>query len=162
VIDDDAAPASGFEPDDDLEPIHRSNRGFWIVAVALGLTCVMLVLAIFANRPLKDSIAHTEFDLKGALAKADSIHAETGTFAGADAAGLTAADDTRTYLPGDQPSTGPGSVSVQASAAVWAAAVQARPQACFYIRQEAGVDTTYGVGTVCTGQAALAASDTQW
>jgi hypothetical protein len=148
--------------DDDLEPIHRSNRGFWIVAVALGLTCVMLVLAIFANRPLKDSIAHTEFDLRGALAKADSIRAQSGTSTGADAAGLSAIDDSRTYVPGDQSSSGPGSVSVEASADVWAAAVQVRPQACFYIKQGTGGDTTYGVGTVCTGRAALAASDGSW
>jgi hypothetical protein len=160
VIDDDAAP--GFEPDDDLGSERPSNRGFWIVAVALGLTCVMLVLAIFANRPLKDSIAHTESDLDGALAKADSIHAETGTYTGADAAGLAAIDDARTYVPGDQGSTGPGSVSVEASATVWAAAVQVRPQACFFIKQEAGGATTYGVGTVCTGRAALAASDDRW
>jgi hypothetical protein len=161
VIDDDAA-ASGFEPDDDLEPERRSNRGFWIVAVALGLTCVMLVLAIFANRPLKDEISHTESDLNGALAKADAIHAETGTYTGADAAGLAAIDDARTYVPGDQASSGPGSVSVAASAAVWAAAVQVRPQACFYIKREDSEDTAYGVGTVCTGRAALAAADSRW
>jgi hypothetical protein len=148
--------------DDDLAPIHRSNRGFWVVAVALGLTCVMLVLAIFANRPLKDSIAHTEFDLRGALAKADSIRAQSGTFTGADAVGLASIDDSRTYVSGDQSSSGPGSVSVVASADVWAAAVQVRPQACFYIKQGSGGDTTYGVGTVCTGRAALAASEGSW
>ena len=162
MIDDDATSASGFEPGDDLEPVHRSNRGFWVVSVALGLTCVLLVVAIFANRPLKDSIAHTEFDLHGALSRADSIRAETGTYTGADAAGMAAVDEARTYVPGDEASNGPGSVSVESSASVWAAAVQARPQACFYIKQVVGEDTTYGVGTVCTGRAALTATDDRW
>jgi hypothetical protein len=46
---------------------------------------------------------------------------------------------------------------------VWAAAVQARPQACFFIKQVIGEDTAYGVATgECTGRAALSASSDQW
>ena len=74
-----------------------------------------------------------------------------------------AIDDERDYVGPDEASSGPGSVSVYASANVWAAAVQARPQACFFIKQVIGEDTAYGVATGgCTGRAALSASGDQW
>ena len=53
-------------------------------------------------------------------------------------------------------------VSVSASESTWAAAVQARPGACFYLRLDEGADPRYGSGTECTGEAALSASDTRW
>jgi hypothetical protein len=54
-------------------------------------------------------------------------------------------------------------VSVYASSDVWAAAVQARPDACFFIKQVIGEDTAYAVATGdCTGRAALAAQEDQW
>ncbi len=151
---------------DDLggdEPLPRSNRGFWVIATSLALVCIVMVVAIFANRPLKDTIAHTEFDLNGALARAQRIQSSSGTFSGADAASLAAGDDSRTYVGPDATSVGPGTVSVYTSSDVWAAAVQARPGACFFIRQAIGEGTAYAVAAgTCTGRAALAARDDQW
>jgi hypothetical protein len=122
-----------------------------------------MVIAIFANRPLKDAIAHTESDLNGALDRAQRVQATSGTFTGADAASLASGDDERDYVGPDEPSSGPGSVSVYASSNVWAAAVQARPQACFFIKQVIGEDTSYAVAAgECTGRAALAAADDRW
>jgi hypothetical protein len=161
VIDDDALTGADDLDGEDRHP--RSNRGFWIVATALGLVCVLMVIAIFANRPLKDAIGHTESDLNGALDRAQRVQGSSGTFTGADAATLARGDDERTYVGPDEPSAGPGSVSVYASAEVWAAAVQARPGACFFIKQAIGADTAYGVADGdCTGRAALAASDDRW
>lgn len=165
MIDDDAL-TGAEDPDGGLdgdEPLPRSNRTFWMIATALALACILMVVAIFANRPLKESIAHTEFDLNGALAHAQRIQAASGTFAGADAASLGAGDDERQYVGPDEASGGPGTVSVYASTGVWAAAVSARPDACFFIKQVVGEDTTYGVATgACTGRAALAATDDRW
>ena len=61
MIDDDDLERADTDRWSDDEPIvsRRSNRGFWVVATALGLSCVMLVIAIFANKPLKDSISHS-------------------------------------------------------------------------------------------------------
>jgi hypothetical protein len=161
VIDDDALTGAGDLDGED--PLPRSNRGFWIVATALALVCVLMVIAIFANRPLKDSIAHTESDLNAALDRAQRVLGTSGTFAGADAASLARGDDSRDYVGPDEPSSGPGSVSVYASADVWAAAVQARPDACFFIKQVAGEDTRYAVADgECTGRAALGAADDRW
>ena len=160
MIDDDTRTGvDGLEGDG----VARTNRGFWVVATAIGMLCVVMVVAIVVNRPLKDTIAHTESDLNGALAGARRIRASSGTFAGADAASLAALDDARAYVGPDEASRGPGTVSVYASAGVWAAAVQARPDACFFIRQAVGEDTRYAVATgACTGRAALAASDDRW
>ena len=44
----------------------------------------------------------------------------------------------------------------------WAAAVQVRPAACFYLRLTADGEAFYGAGTVCTGTEALAASEPRW
>ena len=161
MIDDDELTGAG-----DLEgeePLPRSNRGFWIIATSLALVGILMVIAIVANRPLKDTIGHTESDLNAALLGAERVQSASGTFTDADAASLAAVDDERDYVGPDEASSGPGSVSVYASANVWAAAVQARPQACFFIKQVTGEDTAYGVATgECTGRAALAASSDQW
>lgn len=161
MIDDDELTGTGDL--DGEEPLPRSNRKFWVIATALALVCILMVVAILANRPLKDAIAHTESDLNAALARAQRIHATSGTFAGADAASLGAGDAERRYVGPDEASGGPGTVSVYASAGVWAAAVQARPDACFFIKQIAGEDTAYLVATgECTGRTALAAADDRW
>jgi hypothetical protein len=161
VIDDDALTGAGDLDGED--PLPRSNRGFWIVATSLALVSILMVIAIFANRPLKDTIAHTESDLDGALLLAQRVQSSSGTFTDADAASLARIDGGRDYVGPDEASSGPGSVSVYASADVWAATVQARPQACFFIKQVIGEDTAYGVAAgECTGRAALAASADQW
>jgi hypothetical protein len=159
VIDDDV-PAGALHAED-MPP--RSNRGFWIIATSTALVGILMVIAIFANRPLKDAIGHTESDLNGALDLARQEQSSSGTYAGADAASLARRDGDRDYVGPDDPSGGPGIVSVYASADVWAAAVQARPQACFFIKQVIGEDTAYAVADgECTGRAALAARDDRW
>src|SRR5437870_12667073 len=124
----------------ELEPSiaapRRGNRGFWLVAVALLLGCVLLVVEIFANRPLVGSIGHAESDLRAAQALALRVHAETSSFATADASALAAVDATRTYTSADEPSLGLGRISVFASDSEWAAAVQVRPDACMYIFEQ--------------------------
>ena len=147
---------------DDRSAPRPNRRGFWVMLTALLLACVLLIGAIFANRPLKEAIAHSEWSLRRALADAERVRAGGGTFEQADAESLSLADDRLEFIGPDQVSTGPGSVSVYADATVWAAAVAARPDACFLIKQVAGQGTTYGSSTVCTGRAALKASDSQW
>ena len=41
-------------------------------------------------------------------------------------------------------------------------AVQAKPGACFYLHRTGAGEVFYGVGTVCTGQEALQATDPRW
>ena len=144
------------------EPMPRSDRGFWIVAGTLLVSGVFLIVEIFANRPLATSIGHAQSTLKRARAAAEIVHSRTGSFQEADAGGLAKDITELTFRAGDESSAGLDDVSVSASDTVWAAAVQVRPGACFYIRLGAGEDPRYGAGTECTGEVALLADDSRW
>jgi hypothetical protein len=144
------------------EPLPRSNRGFWVVAGTLLLGSVFLLVQIFANRPLANSIGHAQDTLRRAQAAAEVVHGRTGSFEDADAIALEEDVTDLSFRPVDEASVGLNDVSVAASDTVWAAAVQARPGACFYIRLGVGADPRYGAGTECTGEAALSAADPRW
>ena len=142
--------------------MRDAGRGFWIVAGGLAVGCVLLVVQILANRPIAETIAHAQHTLRTAQAAAEDSRSKTGSFLGADAGGLEVTRPSLTFHEAGSPSVGLDDVSIAASDRVWAAAVRARPGACFYLRLEVGADALYGVGQECTGRAALAASDTRW
>ncbi|MGH2680639.1 MAG: hypothetical protein ACRDG8_09205 [Actinomycetota bacterium] len=144
------------------EPIPRSNRGFWVVAGTMLVGGLFLVVQIFANRPLANSIGHAQDSLRRAQAAAEVVRSRTGSFEDADPASLAEDVPDLSFRPADQASFGLDVVSVSSSDTRWAAAVQARPGACFYLRLGVGEDPRYGAGTGCTGEAALLANDTRW
>jgi hypothetical protein len=150
--------------DDELgpEPVSRSNRGFWVIAGALFVGGVFLLVEIFANRPLANSIGHAQDSLRRAQDAAEVVHSRTGSFEDADAAALQEDVTDLSFRPADEASAGLNDVSVAASETAWAAAVQARPGACFYIRLGLGADPRYGAGTECTGEVALLATEPRW
>jgi hypothetical protein len=143
----------------DLRP---SNRRFWLIVAAFATTCVVILVALFANLPLVNSIARAQFELRYAESLAEQRFGSSGTFTQADAESLARLDDTLIYVDGDVESRRAGTVSVYATATVWAAAVQARPDACFFIKRSADHGLTYGSGVTCTGEAALAAELDSW
>lgn len=147
-------------------PTRRSNRGFWLVLGTLLVASILMLVEIFANRPIADTIGHAQHSLRVAQAGAERQLAETGSFSTADAEGLAASGageaDGLTFVAADQPSIGLDSISVYASDSEWAAAVEARPGACFYLHLRAGEDDLYGVGTVCTADVARTATDPRW
>ena len=147
-----------------FEPIPRqANRGFWMVAGTMALGAVILLVEIFANRPMVNAISRTENDLKAALRTAERIYADGGTFTAADAQGLGSGDDARTYVDGDRSATSPGIISVYASGDTWAASSPTAQGTCFSVKQVAGQDTRYLVADgACTGIEALGATDTRW
>ncbi|HEY6566176.1 MAG TPA: hypothetical protein VI341_01545 [Actinomycetota bacterium] len=144
----------------------RSNRGFWLVVGALAISSVVLVVEIFANRPIANTIGHAQFDLRAAQSAANETRASTGSFVGANAAGLNLAglhDGRLSAVGPDDESSGLDEISVYADATTWAAAVSAEPGACFFLRLDAGRDEPlYGVGTECTAREALASQGTRW
>jgi hypothetical protein len=144
-------------------PPARSTRGFWFVAGAMALAGIVVVVAIVANLGVKDTIAHAQHSLRTAQAAAEAIRADAGTFDEADAAGLAASLPDHAIVGAETPSTDLDEVSVSADDATWAAAVQVRPGACFYLRLDAMGTATYGSGTECTGrEAERSAVDTDW
>jgi hypothetical protein len=144
------------------EPVPRSNKGFWVVAGAMVLGGVFLIVEIFANRPLANSIGHAQDSLRRAQAAAEIVYSRTASFGGADLGSLEDDVPDLSFLQGDEGSFGLDVVSVSASDTAWAAAVQTRPGACFYIHLRVGEDARYGAGTECTGEAALRAEDPRW
>ena len=112
------------------------------------------------------TIGHAQFDLRAAQTAALEISSASGSFAGANADGMNLArlDEGRLVAVGpDEVSDGVNEISVYADEDTWAAAVSARPGACFYLKITTTEESPlYGVGTTCTGRAALTASDTRW
>jgi hypothetical protein len=144
------------------EPMPRSNRRFWLVAGALALGGIVLIVEIFANRNLANTIGHAQHTLRQAQAGAELIRSRTGSYEEANADELAQDLPQLAFREAGDGSSGLDVVSVSASDTTWAAAVQARPGACFYIRMDIGSDPSYGSGSECTGEAALSASDTRW
>jgi hypothetical protein len=146
-----------------IQPRRASNRGFWLVATTIALGAIVLMVEIFANRPMVNAISRTENDLRAAMRNADRIYAEGGSFTPADADALGAVDADRIYVAADQPADQPGDVSVYASGDTWAASSPTRSGTCFSIKQVAGQDITYLVSDGdCTGMEALQADQSRW
>jgi hypothetical protein len=156
-----------YEPElRDEDAPRRSNRGFWLVVGALVISSIVLVVEIFANRPIADAIGHAQFDLRAGQAAALATRSSTGSFVGANAAALDQAglhDGQLRVVGPDEESSGLDSISVYADETTWAAAVSAQSGACFYLRLDDGRDEPlYGVGTTCTGREALASEGDRW
>ena len=141
---------------------RRSNRGFWLVAGSFALTGVILVGEILAHRPISATIGHAQYSLRTAEAAARQIRATDGSYAAADPVAMSSAAPALTYRAADDPSTGLDDVSLASGGDQWAAAVQVRPGACFYLRITEAGDTYYGAGTDCTARAALQADRSAW
>jgi hypothetical protein len=151
-----------YEAELGSRPPAPRNRGFWVVLGIFVASGAFLVVEILAHRPLANSIGLAQQSLRSAEREARVVLVETDGYAAADADGLRPVLPALTLGSSTEPSTGVRDVSVSASATVWAAAVQARPQACFYLRLEVGRDPLYGAGDVCTGVAALEADQPRW
>lgn len=152
----------GTDPGGDASTPRR-NRGFWLVAATMAVASIVVLVAIFANAGLKDTIAHAQYTLRTAQAQAERVAVETGSFDEADAGGLAARLPELAFVGPDEPSSELDEVSVTAGESSWAAAVRARPGACFFLRIGVDGDVTYGSGTDCTGrEAARSALDDAW
>lgn len=88
-----------------------------------------------------------------ALAAAQVAFSEHRSFLDATPARLSALQ--RGYIFVDGPSTMPEIVSVAARADTWAAAVKGLGGTCFWVRATMLGEVTHGIGSVCSGSAAL-------
>jgi hypothetical protein len=148
---------------DDGAPAPRGRgRSAWIVFAALGFACVFVVVEIFANLGIKDSIGHAEQTLTVAQAAAGRAFTADGSFNGADHTRMAAVEPSLQWIAAGDQATGLNEVSVATQDGNWGAAVEARPGACFYLHLTSDGGTFYGVGTSCTGQEALQATDPSW
>jgi hypothetical protein len=141
---------------------RRSNRGFWLVAGALGLGCALILVEVFANFGVKDTIAHAQHSLRTAQAAAEEIRDRDGSLQSATAERLSSVGGSVGYVEGMTAARGLDQVSVTAGHSDWAAAVEVRSGVCFYLHLTSDGEVLYGVGTVCTGAEALQARDARW
>lgn len=151
-----------YEAEFASEAPRRSNRGFWVILAAILAAGVFVIVEILAHQPLHNAIGLAQESLRRAQTVAERVGSDTGAFSAADADGLAEALPALTFRDGSEPSTGVRDVSVSASEDEWAAAVAARPEACFYLRLEIGADPRFGSGSECTGEAARSAEDARW
>jgi hypothetical protein len=158
-VDDDVLTSTTPAPDAGA-PVEVRRHGFWLVAGAIGLVCVFVLIEIFANFGVKDSIAHAQFSLRTAETAIASVRN-----AGGDTitpTHMAAVEPTLRWVVGDAASTGLDEISLATDGLAWGAAVQVRPGACFYLHHTASDEVLYGAGTVCTGDEALRATDPRW
>jgi hypothetical protein len=157
----------------------RDRRSFdlRIAFVAVGLLVAGALVFVFlrgartAGKQIADAETNTVVQVDeayDAAAKASvgravvvarTLHAERGTFT-TDLATLSALDSSIQFTSGA--SAGPGSISYAASDSAFGAAVRSESDACWWVRIDASGVTTYGTGTPCTGQAAMAADAPAW
>jgi hypothetical protein len=158
-VDDDVLTSTTPAPDADA-PAAGRRHGFWLVAGAIGLASMFVVIEIFANFGVKDTIAHAEFSLRKAETAVGTVQD-----AGSDTltpTHMTSVEPTLLWVDGDRPSTGLQEVSLATDGAAWGLAVQVKPGACFYLHHTAAGQVFYGAGTLCTGEQALRATDPRW
>ena len=92
---------------DDGAPLPRGRgRSSWIVFAALGFACVFVVVEIFANLGLKDTIGHAEHTLTVAQAAAGTVATNDGSLDDADHLRLAAVEPSLQWIPGGEQSTG--------------------------------------------------------
>jgi hypothetical protein len=100
-------------------------------------------------------------NLKTVLSAATTAFMDGNSFTSAGPTELEALAPDVTYVQGNQPSTGPSVISVEATSQAWGGAVLSSSGTCFYIRS-VGATQAYGHGDVCTGEAAMAATGTHF
>jgi hypothetical protein len=161
---------------------HRRQVSPRLVKAAIGLGIFLLAIGVFARwvmaserrsfgaRPVPATAvpllevevsadpAATPADAREAvriaLTAARAAFTERRTFLDAEPARLSELQPGYSFVDG--PSTMPKIVSVASTEGAWAAAVMAPDGTCLWIRATSGGDVVRGVGTECTGTAALA------
>jgi hypothetical protein len=100
-------------------------------------------------------------NLQNALLAARQSFTESASYQGLTPATLASTEPSLQYTDGPSPSV--STVSVAATAEAVGLAIEAPSGTCFYIKDSGVGGTTFGTGTTCTGQAAMAgATATSW
>ena len=143
---------------------RRSNRGFWLVVGLMAAASAVLLILILLNRPAAERASEftARDNLRTALAAAETVRGQEGSFAAASAPRLRQAETDLLFIDPDEASNNAEVISVLATDSMWAAAARAETGACFWVRARPARPTVYGGGTDCSGQAAGAAVPAAW
>jgi hypothetical protein len=143
---------------------RTSNRRFWLVVGLMAAASAVLLVLILLNRPAAERASEftARDNLRTALAAAESVRNQEGTFGAAGALRLRQAEPDLLFIDPDESSNNAEVISVLATDAMWAAAARAETGACFWLRVRPGRPTVYGRGTDCSGNAAGAGPPAAW
>jgi hypothetical protein len=149
-------------------------RVLWVVAgLAVAAVAAFVVLggADEAGKAIADAGSETvaqvdraydaaaQGTIGRAVMVAQTVLAEQGSFP-TDLATLSAFDPGLRFTSG--PSSDPSTVSYAVSGSDFGAAVRSESGTCWWVRIDAAGVTSYGSGSACTGNAAMAASAPAW
>jgi carbon-monoxide dehydrogenase small subunit len=108
-------------------PARASNRGFWLVVGLMAAASAVLLGLILLNRPAAERASEftARDNLREALAAAETVRDEEGTFGAASALRLRRADPDLLFIDPDESSNNAEVISVLATDSMWAAAARA-------------------------------------
>jgi hypothetical protein len=148
--------------------VRIDPRLFLVVGGLLAVVALVVVFMNFVSKSgheVADSQAtviqqvdHTrdiqaKQNVQNALLAVKEYFTENSSYQGLTPASLAAVEPSLQYTDGPSPSV--TTVSVAATADTVALAIEAPSGTCFYAKDTATAGTTFGSGTICTGQAAL-------
>jgi hypothetical protein len=146
-------------------PGSKSNRGFWLIAIAFVGAGAAIVAGIWLTRPAPAS-SRAAANLSLAARAANIVReASTRGYSSADPGELGVVELRLAFVAADRPSIGPRVISVLATEDVWVGAALDSDGVCRWIRLVDGADglrilrgRTFGDGR-CTAATAAGTSE---